>query len=162
MPGLARDLSSSAWGLCCWEWTNHHFLCLAEVDKHFAERCLVAGFPPWRRRLSYIDSNVPSFLNLSLEEEYFWERKTSVQLLFCCVTSIFLSPDPQLSHLHGGHVKPPSELGRGSFEVTCQGISTAQSVLLVFVPHLPHRAVSGQNNSFHLGFSARLAFSSIS
>ena len=33
----------------------------------FAERCLVVGFSPWNGRLSYIDSNVPSFLNFSLE-----------------------------------------------------------------------------------------------
>ena len=33
----------------------------------FAERCLVVGFSPWNGRLSCIDSNVPSFLNFSLE-----------------------------------------------------------------------------------------------
>ena len=54
----------------------------ATVYERFAEGDLVARFPPWSRRSSYIDSNVPSSLNF-LVEEYWGGGRKKPEYKFC-------------------------------------------------------------------------------
>lgn len=107
-----------------------------EVDEKFAKGTWYRiATLEWNVKLQ--DPSVPSFLNFSLEEEYFGGEKP--QYKFCSVVlHLFLFSDPQHSHLHNGHIHPPSELGRGSFEMTHEGISTGRNALLVPMPRLLH------------------------
>lgn len=107
-----------------------------EVHEKFAEGT-------WYRiatlegKVNLKDPSVPSFLNFSLEDEYLGGEKPQYKF-YSVVLHLFLFSDPQHSHLHNGHIHPPSELGRGSFEVTHENISRIRNALLVPIPRLLH------------------------